>query len=168
VDIKQPPQDETSKPLHHEVRDVQVRPIAWTGIGLALLIAVSIAAMRGFFSYMDRQLRLEDVPPSPIMSQRPQQPPEPRLQTTPVLNRKRIFENENQMLNSYGWVDQRAGKVRIPVSLAMKLLAERGLPTRNDQQSATSTQPAAMEGPGGSENMRGTTEQKRGTEQENR
>ena len=37
---------------------------------------------------------------------------------------------EEQTLNSYGWVDQQAGVVRIPIDRAMDLLAQRGLPTR--------------------------------------
>jgi hypothetical protein len=35
---------------------------------------------------------------------------------------------EEQTLNSYGWVDQQAGVVRIPIEHAMQLLAQRGLP----------------------------------------
>ena len=31
------------------------------------------------------------------------------------------------MLHSYGWVDQQAGIVRIPIDRAMTLLTERGL-----------------------------------------
>ncbi|MCI0723210.1 MAG: hypothetical protein L0338_30250, partial [Acidobacteria bacterium] len=114
--------------IHHETRDVHVRPLAWLGVGLAVLIVVSIAAMKGVFDYLDRQQAKEDVSPSPIMVQRPQQPPEPRLQTTPVPNRKLILEGESKWLSSYGWVEQKAGVVRIPVEQAMKLLAERGLP----------------------------------------
>ncbi len=33
-------------------------------------------------------------------------------------------------MHSYGWVDQPAGVVRIPIDRAMELLAQRGLPTR--------------------------------------
>ena len=33
-------------------------------------------------------------------------------------------------MHSYGWVDQQAGVVRIPIDRAMELLAQRGLPTR--------------------------------------
>ncbi len=32
--------------------------------------------------------------------------------------------------NSYAWIDQKAGVVRIPVDRAMELLAQRGLPAR--------------------------------------
>jgi hypothetical protein len=39
--------------------------------------------------------------------------------------------HEKQVAESYGWVDQGAGVVRIPVSEAMKLIAQRGLPVRD-------------------------------------
>ncbi len=143
--------------IHHETRDVHVRPLAWLGVGLAVLIVVSIAAMKGVFDYLDRQQAKEDVSPSPMMVQRPQQPPEPRLQTTPVPNRKLILEGESKWLSSYGWVEQKAGVVRIPVEQAMKLLAERGLPTRVD-----SSQPPGSEGRATSEAKRrgGETERR--------
>ncbi len=37
---------------------------------------------------------------------------------------------EEKTLNSYGWVDQQAGVMHIPIDRAMQLLAQRGLPTR--------------------------------------
>jgi len=37
---------------------------------------------------------------------------------------------EEKKLNSYGWIDQKAGIARIPIDRAMQLLAQRGLPTR--------------------------------------
>jgi hypothetical protein len=37
---------------------------------------------------------------------------------------------EHQMLTTYGWVDQNAGTIRIPLARAKELLLERGLPVR--------------------------------------
>ena len=37
---------------------------------------------------------------------------------------------EDQILNSYGWVDQKKGVVRVPIARAIDLLAQRGLPMR--------------------------------------
>jgi hypothetical protein len=39
------------------------------------------------------------------------------------------LEEENT-LYSYGWVDEKAGTVRIPIDRAMDLLVQRGLPVR--------------------------------------
>ena len=38
------------------------------------------------------------------------------------------LENEDKALESYDWVDQNAGIVRIPIEQAMDLVAQRGLP----------------------------------------
>jgi cytochrome c oxidase cbb3-type subunit III len=43
---------------------------------------------------------------------------------------KEMRATEDAVLHSYGWVDQAAGIVRIPIERAMELLAERGLPAR--------------------------------------
>jgi len=104
-------------------------------------VVISIVAMKGVFEFLDRQQAQNDVAPPPMMTQRPQQPPEPRLQTTPVPNRKLIVEQENKQLTTYGWVNAKSGVVRIPVDQAMKLLVERGLPARNE-----SIQPSAVDG----------------------
>ena len=141
MDTKHGQEHEPPAGIHHETSDVNVRPLAWLGVGLALLIVISIVAMKGVFVFLDRQQARNDVAPSPMMTQRPQQPPEPRLQTTPVPNRKLIFEQENKRLTTYGWVDPKSGVVRIPVEQAMKRLAERGLPARNE-----SSQPSAISG----------------------
>ena len=145
MDTKHGPGHEPPAGIHHETSDVHVRPLAWLGVGLAVLIVLSILAMKGVFVFLDRQQAQNDVVPPPMMSQRPPQPPEPRLQTSPVPNRKLIVEQETQQLSTYGWVDQKRGVVRIPVDQAMKLLAERGLPARDEsnQPSAISSQRTA-------------------------
>jgi hypothetical protein len=141
VDIKHGHEHEPPAGIHHETSDVHVRPLAWLGVGLAALILISIVAVKGIFEFLDRQQARSDVTPPPMMTQRPQQPPEPRLQTTPVPNRKLIVEEESKQLTTYGWVDSKGGAVRIPVEQAMKLLAERGLPARDG-----SGQPSAVSG----------------------
>ncbi len=50
----------------------------------------------------------------------------PRLQSTPVEDRLRFEAEKRQRLESYGWVDRNHGIARIPIDVAMRLLAERG------------------------------------------
>jgi len=61
-------------------------------------------------------------------------PPEPRLQGVPghtedpqadLRNKREADERANQIT---GWIDQNAGIAQIPVSEAMKIIAEKGLP----------------------------------------
>jgi hypothetical protein len=55
--------------------------------------------------------------------------PQPRLEKNERLEINQFRLREEQTLNSYGWVDQEAGVVRIPIDRAMQLIAQRGLPT---------------------------------------
>jgi hypothetical protein len=44
-----------------------------------------------------------------------------------------LRRHEDEILNSYGWVDQKAGVVRIPIDKAMDLLVQKGLPTKSGE-----------------------------------
>src|SRR5215469_13742874 len=56
--------------------------------------------------------------------------PQPRLETDERGQIRQFRLSEEQRLQSYGWVDQNAGIIRIPIDRAMDLIAQRGLPTR--------------------------------------
>jgi hypothetical protein len=43
---------------------------------------------------------------------------------------KRLRAEEEKTLNSYGWVDEKSGAVRIPIDEAKKRLLEKGIPAR--------------------------------------
>lgn len=55
--------------------------------------------------------------------------PQPRLERNERLEINEFRLREEQALESYGWVDQKAGVARIPIDRAMQLIAQRGLPT---------------------------------------
>jgi hypothetical protein len=61
-------------------------------------------------------------------------PPAPRLQVTPRQDLRDLRAREDQLLNSYQWVDRSAGIVRIPIAEAMRLTLERGLPVRQSPE----------------------------------
>jgi hypothetical protein len=56
--------------------------------------------------------------------------PEPRLQVAPEKDLAALRAREDAELNTYGWVNRKAGVVRIPITRAMDLLVQRGLPVR--------------------------------------
>ncbi len=68
-------------------------------------------------------------PPSPFDDAR-ELPPDVRLQTAAPLDLKQYREEQNKILSEYGWVDPKAGIVRIPVERAMELLLQKGYPVR--------------------------------------
>jgi hypothetical protein len=61
-------------------------------------------------------------------------PPEPRLQGVPghssdaQEDMRQKVRSDSQANEKFGWVDQSAGIAQIPVSDAMKIIAEKGLP----------------------------------------
>jgi hypothetical protein len=70
----------------------------------------------------------------------------PMLETDELTElRKYLMDQENQ-LNSYGWVDEKAGVAHIPIERAMDLIKQRGLPVF-PQGGAESSTAAASKAP---------------------
>jgi hypothetical protein len=106
---------------------MSLRTVAVFFGGLILSVAVVLLLMAWLFDYFASRAARQDVPPSPLAKAR-QIPPEPRLQVNAGADLKALRAAEDSVFNSYGWVDQPAGIVRIPIARAMNLLAQRGLP----------------------------------------
>ena len=56
--------------------------------------------------------------------------PQPRLEGDERLEINDFRRQEEEKLNSYGWVNQQDGVIHIPIDRAMQLAAQRGLPTQ--------------------------------------
>jgi hypothetical protein len=111
--------------------------------GLFIALVVVGVAMRGMFHYFATVQSL-GPPASPFENARAL-PPQPRLQPQPRLDLRQLHRREDEKLNTYGWVNQKDGVVRIPIERAMDLVAERGLPAR--QAPGLSTQSTRMNPP---------------------
>ena len=94
----------------------------------------------GLYHFMDARQRARQPQLSPLVKQvetdtRIVSPDEIKKFAAPRLERNERIEikdfrlKEEQTLNSYGWVDEKAGVVRIPIGRAMELIAQRGLST---------------------------------------
>jgi hypothetical protein len=69
------------------------------------------------------------------LNQMVQRFPTPRLQTDD--GNQEIAEmhtREDLLLDNYTWVDRQSGKVRIPITRAMQIIAEHGLPVAPEEQ----------------------------------
>jgi hypothetical protein len=118
--------------VRHETSDVNIRAIFGFGIGLAVatvIIGIGVWLLFQFFTAREARTVFTEYP---LAVQGSRQPPEPRLQTTPRQDMNDLRAREDQLLNSYGWVDKEKGVVRIPIDRAMQLVVERGLPTRSE------------------------------------
>lgn len=115
----------------HEERDVSVPAVTKFGLGVGAGVIVAIFLMWFLFDQFAVREARRTAKPEPMEAANPQKlPPEPRLQPTPVIDLKTFRANEDKLLNSYGWVDQSKGVVRIPVDKALDLVAKEGLPSR--------------------------------------
>ena len=114
--------------VSYEKEDADTRAVIRAGIVLALATLVASALVLFLFRWLAEREAKGDAPPPPMAaSLDPNRvPPAPRLQTVPVQDLAAARAEEERTLTTYGWVDEHAGTVRIPIAEAMRLLAERG------------------------------------------
>ncbi len=131
--MESPERHTTEQPASgYERTDLSVRAIAAFAGTLVITTALTLVLMAWLLGYFVRLEMRADPPVSPLVETLPS-PPEPRLQADPGRDLQEMRATEDAMLNEYAWVDRRDGTVRIPITRAMELLAERGLPVRNDE-----------------------------------
>ena len=107
------------------------------GIALAFLCVFAFGLLYGLYQYF---LSREGgaLSKAQVNVDARQLPPMPRLQSAPISDLKDMRAAEDKLLSSYGWVDQAHGIVRIPVDRAIDLLAQRGLPARQQNEPQSS------------------------------
>jgi len=133
--------EENSK--HHinstgfEASDVDVWAVGKFAIGLAFLCILALSFLFGLFRYFESTTGGKVVTEVKL-------PPTPQLQKTPAIDLRAVRAAEDLVLNSYGWVDQSHGVVHVPISRAIDLLAQRGLPSRPESAAQSSTAGISM------------------------
>lgn len=116
--------------LGHEATDAPVGAIAVGAVAVAVGLVAILALCVGLFRVFSG-LRTE-APANPMAATAPRFPPEPRLELTPGLDYQQLRAEEDRVLSTYGWVDRKAGRIRIPVDRALELQLERGFPVRKE------------------------------------
>jgi len=114
--------------VSYEKEDADTRMVIRAGILLGLATLVASALVLFLFRWLAEREARGDAPPPPMASSLDPRrvPPAPRLQTLPTQDLDAARAEEDRTLTTYGWVDEHAGTVRIPIAEAMRLLAERG------------------------------------------
>ncbi len=116
--------------ISYEGKDLRFRPIVWASIGLALITLVFCALMWVFFAFLSAREASQSPAPNPLAAAEARtEPPSPRLLVDPVASYHEFKQQEEVLLNSYGWVDKEAGLVHVPIERAIKTLAAQGLPS---------------------------------------
>jgi len=137
---------ETPPGSSYEHTDASVGVMVKFGFWLivsAIIVHVGLALM---YELLIRQSaeRVETKQYPMAVGQAPRLPAAPRLQQSPGNEIYDFRTKENEELSSYGWVDQNAGTVHIPIEDAMRLILERGLPSRAQDASAPAGAPGMM------------------------
>jgi len=114
--------------VSYEPREADLRVVLAFLAALGLASVMVLLVLWGMFSYFRARSAERGPLPSPRMYTSPPGVPQPRLQPNPVADYNVYRLSAGETLNSYGWVDQKAGIARIPIDKAMDLVAERGLP----------------------------------------
>jgi hypothetical protein len=162
----------TNPDVAHEESDVSVRPLLWFVGGLTFFTIVVCGAMLLMFTYFLNREKSQELAASPLARQGEERlPPEPRLQLAPGWNVKTddgrkhdlsyqaqvehvpqpwseyilVTEEWRREMEDYGWADQQAGTVRIPISQAMRVYLQRRQAKQQGAQTQTTNADAGAQ-----------------------
>ena len=131
----------------YEHQDLQPKSILYFLLSLAVATIVCLFGLKGVYSYLDQREKSGQPQVSPLVTNIPEDTrhvapgypqtafPNPRLEVDERGQLNEIITAEQDRLYTYGWVDESAGTVHIPIERAMDLIVERGLPVRDQNVS---------------------------------
>ena len=99
-----------------EAPGVDSRVVIKAALGFLAFVAVSLAALGGYYAWIIREPVL--LPPRTFG--------EPQLQSNPRADLTELRAAQASRLHGYAWVDRGRGLARIPIEQAMALIAARG------------------------------------------
>jgi hypothetical protein len=144
--------DETSKPVNpgeHETfehQDLRAAGILYFLLSLTVVTILCMFGLKGLYAYLDHRERATQSAVNPLVKNVPEDTrhsprgypqtafPSPRLEEDERGQLNGIRLQQDDELYSYGWVDEKAGVLHIPIERAMDLLAQRGLPVRSQAE----------------------------------
>lgn len=117
---------ENPAPRHAEI-DLRLRPILLFGgaiLGGTIVVFLVLWWLLQAWTGQTANLRAQ-IPPALVT---PAPGPGPALQASDAAERLAVTGPALERIDTYGWVDRQTGVVRIPITRAMELLVQRGLP----------------------------------------
>lgn len=126
------PHEELQESLEkgHEVRDASIPHVLIYGFGMLVLVLLAGAVLSALV-YKNMGWFLHQPPAKPqFQAGQEQLPPPPRLEVQGWRDLRQFRDAEQKQLNSYGWVDKERKTARIPITQAIELIAQRGLPLK--------------------------------------
>ena len=123
-----------------EHQDLKAPGILYFLLTLGIVTALCLFGLRGLYAGLDQREKASQPEVNPLVTAVPEDTrhiapgypqavfPNPKLEEDERGQLNGIRLREEQTLYSYGWVDEKAGTVHIPIERAMDLLVQRGLP----------------------------------------
>jgi hypothetical protein len=112
--------------VRFEREDVGPRLIARAAAGLVLMTVACAAIAAWLLVFLrGRESAVDPERPALFFTTGERQPEGVRLQSAPLAELQALRAEERKILGSYGWVDQTAGVVHIPIDQAMQLYLSR-------------------------------------------
>lgn len=130
-----------------EATDAKPMPLIIFTVGLTVLCVISFLLMALMFKLMANHEQAADKPSGYVRDSR-WQAPSIQLEVHPSRLREELQKLEHEQLTTYAWIDEAAGKARIPVERAIQILARKGLPHRTDLNPVQEGSPALTESGG--------------------
>jgi hypothetical protein len=150
----------TGHEVEFEQEDLGTRGIFEFMIGLAVVGVVIYFIIIGMYSWLDKQERKQMTTASPLVTTEGaisrvvtqadvdktfKDNGAPVLETNERGQFRDFLMNQENQLNSYGWVDEKGGVAHIPIERAMELIVQRGLPVAPQAKAGGITTPASKE-----------------------
>jgi len=123
---------------------------------LGVICVFAAFVIVGMYKYLDAYQREHQPPQNPLVTPKAEKTrptaaetradiretfPEPRLEEDERTQLSGFLAGQDKQLNSYGWIDEKAGVAHIPIERAMELTVQRGLPVMS-QNTVASAQKA--------------------------
>ena len=141
-----------------EPEDLGTRGVFAFMIGLAVIGVVIYFIVVGMYTFLDKYERSQMATASPLdtskgaisrvvtqddMDKTFKDNGAPMLETNERGQFRDFLMNQENQLNSYGWVDEKTGVAHIPIEHAMELIVQRGLPVVPPGKAGGITTPAS-------------------------
>jgi hypothetical protein len=141
-----------------EHEDLGTRGVFAFMIGLAVIGIVIYFIIVGMYSFLDNYERSQMATASPLMTSKGaisrvvtqadmdktfKDNGAPMLETDERGQFRSFLMDQENQLNSYGWVDDKGGVAHIPIERAMELMVQRGLPVVPAAKAGGITTPAS-------------------------
>lgn len=108
--------------------ELNTKAIVYVGVGTAVVTVVAMVLVWWMLLGLRKLENAEDPKPSALPEAAVRMvPPAPRLEVSPPQSLIDLREREDAVLDAPAWIDQGAGTVRLPIDLALDVVARRGL-----------------------------------------